>query len=155
MCTLWLREKKQEMRLSVSMMQAFHSSYFLETIMVHSRLGTTACQARKTVERQQLGKDRLCRLPAAGRWWEEREQDVMWQRWRCSWVREKDTKGEVRIKGNVGMMWLSLVVHWVSRLSWGKLHFIWLFPPTSEQWRQTYCVGGFRDVKNVKQDVVE
>lgn len=61
MCALCLREKKQEMRLSVSMMQAFPCSYifiFLEKIMNSSRLGTTACQARETVElqhKQQLG----------------------------------------------------------------------------------------------------
>jgi len=87
MRTLCLRERKQEMRLSVSMMQAFPCSYFLEEIMNSSRLGTTACQARKTVERQhkqQLGKDRLWRLPALDRWREEREQGEIRQRWRSS-----------------------------------------------------------------------
>lgn len=68
------KEKKQEMRLSVSMMQAFPCSYFLRKIMSCPRLGTTTRQERKSVEwkqKQQLGKDRL---PALGRW---REQEVM------------------------------------------------------------------------------
>lgn len=71
------------MRLSVSMKQAFPSSYFLEEIMNGSRLGSTARQARKAVERQykqQLGKDRLRRLPVLARWRKEKEQVVMWQR---------------------------------------------------------------------------
>lgn len=80
MCALCLREKKQEMRLSVSMMQAVPCSYFSGKIMNSSRLGTTACQARETVGRehkQQLGKDRLCRPPALDRWREERVQGGM------------------------------------------------------------------------------
>lgn len=56
-CTLCLREKKQEMRLSLSMMQTLPCSFFLfsfslERIMNSSRLGTTACQAGKIVEQQ-------------------------------------------------------------------------------------------------------
>lgn len=116
MCTLCLREKKQEMRLSVSMMQAFPCSYFLEKIMNSSSLGMTACQARKTVERQnkqQLGKDRLHRLPVSDRWREERRQGVMWQRWRCSvsqrkWDKKRSKKWE--LKKRCGNMWLLCIV---------------------------------------------
>lgn len=50
MYALCLREKNQEMGLSVSMMQAFPCSYFLEEIMNSFKLGMTACQTRKTVE---------------------------------------------------------------------------------------------------------
>ena len=97
MLPLCLREKKQEMRLSVSMTQAFPSSFFcpslfiffpfFEKLMNSFRLGTTACQARESEEvqhKQQLDKDRLCRPPALDRWSEERMKEVMWQRWRCT-----------------------------------------------------------------------
>lgn len=50
MCTLCLTEKKHEMNLSVSMIQAFSCSYFPATIMNSSKLGMTACQARKAAE---------------------------------------------------------------------------------------------------------
>lgn len=53
--------------------------------MNSSRLGTAPRQARDTVElfhRQQLGKDRMCRLPGLDRW--KKKEEVMLQRWWCS-----------------------------------------------------------------------
>ncbi len=106
MCTLCLREKKQEMRLSVSMMQAFPCSYFSEKIMNSSRHDSMSSKKDwKQQHKQQLGKDRLRRPPTLARLWEERKQEVMWQRWRCSAspkeMRWKAKDGEVRVKGIV------------------------------------------------------
>lgn len=96
MCTLCLGQKRQEMRLSLSMMQAFPCSYFLEMIMSSSRLGSTACQEKdrkkKAKTKQQLAKDRLRWLPVLDRWREDRKGEATWQRWSRSTSPRRELK---------------------------------------------------------------